>query len=167
MIDPEPRTSEPTCEPCEDSEGSSINGYTRGIQGKKRTGLTGVTRLTDEGAEPADKGPETEGPDNLGPPILRGEGGKYLEGTRAGPGRPPQSWGRAQALRVLDDLVADAGNQEKLRVAMQVAFDQNPLGFFRRIVMPLLPRSAMLGLADGSGGGITIKFISGVDESKL
>ena len=64
-------------------------------------------------------------------------------------GRPKGSvGGRAQALMVLDALMADDRNKNKLRSAMQASFDQNPMRFFRQIIMPLLPRDVMLKLGE-------------------
>ena len=64
-------------------------------------------------------------------------------------GRPKGSvGGRAQALMVLDALMADDRNKTKLRSAMQASFDQNPMRFFRQIIMPLLPRDVMLKMGE-------------------
>lgn len=48
--------------------------------------------------------------------------------------------GRMQALGVLDSLLAKADNQEKLRIDMQKEFDAAPMEFFKKVVMPLLPK---------------------------
>ena len=64
-------------------------------------------------------------------------------------GRPKGSvGGRAQALMLLDSLMAEESNKEKLRAAMQASFDQNPMRFFRNVIMPLLPRDVMLKLGE-------------------
>jgi hypothetical protein len=63
-------------------------------------------------------------------------------------------------------MLAESSNREKLREALQREFDQNPVAFFRRVIMPLLPRTAVLGVADGDGEPL-IKIISGVSEDRL
>ena len=100
-------------------------------------------------------------------PVLRDAKGWFMEGTSPGPGRHPSSWGRVQALRVLDDLVSNSENQVKLRDAMQHVFDENPVRFFKSIIMPLLPRSALLGVELTNGMAATLKIISGVDGDRL
>jgi hypothetical protein len=56
--------------------------------------------------------------------------------------------GRAQALLLLDSLMAEEGNKAKLRDAMQANFNANPMRFFRQIIMPLLPRDVMLKMGE-------------------
>ena len=57
--------------------------------------------------------------------------------------------GRANALKTLDSMMAEAPNVEKLRGAFQEAFDKNPLRFFKDIVMPLLPKESISRLEGG------------------
>ena len=52
--------------------------------------------------------------------------------------------GRMQALGVLDALLKDEGTLETLREGLQKALAKDPVWFFRRIVMPLLPKEASL-----------------------
>lgn len=60
-------------------------------------------------------------------------------------GRPKgQKSGRMQALGELDTLLKDAGTLETLREGFQKKLEQDPVWFFRRIIMPLLPKEASL-----------------------
>ena len=52
--------------------------------------------------------------------------------------------GRSQALSVIDALLKDAGNQEILREGLQKRLAKDPVWFFRRIIMPLLPKESSL-----------------------
>ena len=51
--------------------------------------------------------------------------------------------GRYVALQVLDSLLADAPNVQKLHQDMQELFDLSPSRFFKEFVMPLLPLQSM------------------------
>ena len=58
-------------------------------------------------------------------------------------GRPKGSGGgRAEALAILDRILAKASNQRKLEDALQGELDANAATFFRTLVVPLLPRVA-------------------------
>jgi hypothetical protein len=62
-------------------------------------------------------------------------------------GRPKgQQSGRMQALGELDTLLKDSGVQETLREGLKKALERDPVWFFRRIVMPLLPKESTLQL---------------------
>ena len=77
----------------------------------------------------------------------RGPDGKFLPGNCASPGRPPGiKSGRGQALDVLDRLLTEEGNKEKLRNALQELFDISPGLFFKDYVMPLLPKESLVKL---------------------
>ena len=52
--------------------------------------------------------------------------------------------GRQLALQALDTMLARAENVKSLMEALQTAFNENPVHFFRTIIMPLLPRQAVL-----------------------
>ncbi|WP_233231530.1 hypothetical protein [Tichowtungia aerotolerans] len=54
--------------------------------------------------------------------------------------------GRMLALAELDSMLKDAGVMETLRDGLQKALEKDPSWFFRRIIMPLLPREATLSL---------------------
>ena len=60
-------------------------------------------------------------------------------------GRPKgQRSGRMQALGELDTLLKDSDTLETLREGFQKKLEQDPVWFFRRIIMPLLPKEASL-----------------------
>jgi len=73
---------------------------------------------------------------------------KYQAGESGNPnGRPKGSiGGRMQALHALDKLLARRKTQATLIRALDDEFKKNPIGFFRTIIMPLLPREAKLSL---------------------
>lgn len=50
--------------------------------------------------------------------------------------------GRRAALQVLDSLLSEEHNLRKLRDALQERFDMDPVGFFTKLVMPLLPQES-------------------------
>ena len=54
--------------------------------------------------------------------------------------------GRMQALLTLDKMLAQRGNQRSLMRALQKQFKADPLDFFEKIVMPLLPKESKLSL---------------------
>ena len=49
-----------------------------------------------------------------------------------------------QALGVLDDLLKEEGVRTTLREGLLKALERDPVWFFRRIVMPLLPKESSL-----------------------
>ncbi len=68
---------------------------------------------------------------------------KYLK--EGGPGRPKGSLsGRSQCLAIMDKMLTQAGNKEKLAKAFQQRFNKNPLLFWARYIMPVLPKEAKL-----------------------
>ena len=76
-------------------------------------------------------------------------GYKTRFGQPGGPksGRPVGAFGgRHAALMTLDKVMAEVGNQEKLKLAFQEAIDDDVLKFFRRYIMPLLPKEAIVKL---------------------
>jgi len=71
-------------------------------------------------------------------PFKPGESGNPAgkkKGTRSG---------RMQALGVLDSLLKETGAMEVLRAGLEKKLEQDPVWFFRRIIMPLLPKEASL-----------------------
>ena len=88
-------------------------------------------------------------------PIRRDYATRFQPGHKpTSPGRPQGYGGRRRALAVLDAMLADTGNLEKLGEAMQEEFDRDPMKFFRKIVMPLLPQGIML-TTNGENSGVT------------
>ena len=85
---------------------------------------------------------------------VRGEDGRFLPGTVA-PGRRKGSVsGRAAALKTLDSMLGDERNQENLRHALQASFDNDPVRFFKQIIMPLLPTEVKMKLGADEEGGL-------------
>ena len=78
-------------------------------------------------------------------------------GNPAGGKKGPRS-GRMHALNALDGLLQDEGVLETLRDGLQKALERDPVWFFRRIIMPLLPREATLSLENN--GAFTWKLLS-------
>ena len=74
-----------------------------------------------------------------------GQQGANLNGRKKG-----ALGGRMQALLCLDKMLARRKTQATLIRALDDEFKDNPIGFFRTIVMPLLPKEARLTVdADG------------------
>ena len=60
-------------------------------------------------------------------------------------GRPKGSYGgRIQALQLLDKILGKRTSQRGLTAALEAELKKNPLGFFKTIVMPLLPKESKL-----------------------
>ena len=77
--------------------------------------------------------------------------GKYLE--TGGPGRPKGSvGGRRKALQAMDKLLAEKGSIEALEGAWRKALEKNPLGFWKKVVEPLIPKDMRLELSGHDGG---------------
>ena len=73
--------------------------------------------------------------------------------------------GRYKALAMLDKLMGQVENLEKLREALQAKFDKDPCAFFRTYVMPLIPKEAHLRLAEqDSMMPVEIRFVDCRDE---
>jgi hypothetical protein len=74
-----------------------------------------------------------------------GQQGANLNGRKKG-----ALGGRMQALLCLDKMLARRKTQATLIRALDDEFKKNPIGFFKNIVMPLLPKEAKLTVdADG------------------
>jgi hypothetical protein len=59
-------------------------------------------------------------------------------------GRSSYRKGRGSALAILDQLLAENRTEGALEAAFQKMFDEDPVMFFKKMVMPLLPREAEL-----------------------
>jgi hypothetical protein len=71
-------------------------------------------------------------------------GPRFTRGGIAGPGRPRGTFGgRHRALVMLDRLLAERASLERLRDAFKAELERDPLGFWSKIIMPLLPREAI------------------------
>ena len=66
-------------------------------------------------------------------------------GNPAGSNKGPRS-GRMLALAELDSMLKDARVMVTLREGLQKALERDPVWFFRRVIMPLLPKEATLSL---------------------
>ncbi len=69
---------------------------------------------------------------------------RFQPGKSGNPGgrRKGSVGGRSLALAVLDAMLAKSSNREKLARALQAKFSKDPVGFFRTMVMPLVPKEA-------------------------
>ena len=69
---------------------------------------------------------------------------RFLPGQSGNPtGRMKSAkGGRARALLTLDRMLAKHANQVKLAVELEKDFRENPVRFFKTIIMPLLPHEA-------------------------
>ena len=76
--------------------------------------------------------------------TVRRPDGRFGSGNCANPvGRPRGSLGgRQQALKILDAILAEVGTQERLAAALKEHLEEDPVRFFKTIVMPLLPTEA-------------------------
>ncbi len=87
--------------------------------------------------------------------VPREADGKFLPGITPGPGRPKgRVGGRAMALQTLDAMLGEERNQENLRHALQANFDNDPVKFFKQIIMPLLPTEVKLKLGEEGGARV-------------
>lgn len=102
----------------------------------------------EEGGDARSGSDETD----LQAPVLRDPKGLFVSGTRPGPGRFPA--GRKASIEVLDKMLAEVGNLERLRTALQAEFNRNPVAFFRQIVMPMIPKTALLHVSGGDGATV-------------
>ena len=59
-------------------------------------------------------------------------------------GRSSYMKGRGSALAILDQLLAENKTEGALEAAFQKLFDEDPFMFFKKVLMPLLPREAEL-----------------------
>ena len=72
----------------------------------------------------------------------------FIPGKSGNPiGRPKGSvGGRMMALNALDKMLAKKQNKAHLQRELEKKLTADPVGFFRTIVMPLLPREAQVSL---------------------
>lgn len=55
----------------------------------------------------------------------------------------PKLTGRTLALLTLDSILKEAQSRDKLTTALRAHLNRNPLAFFKDVVMPLIPKSAL------------------------
>ena len=76
--------------------------------------------------------------------------------------------GRMIALNELDSLMKEPGSLETLRDGLQKALERDPVWFFRRIIMPLLPKEASLQIEnDGVVSWLSLSTTVPTEGSKL
>ena len=83
--------------------------------------------------------------------LVRDEKGRFAPGTVPAPRPKGILGGRALALRTLDSVMAKEKNQENLANALQAHFDEDPIRFFKQIIMPLLPQDVKIKLSEEGG----------------
>ena len=71
---------------------------------------------------------------------------KFQAGQSGNPGgrKKGTCGGRVQALASLDRILAKSKNKTMLEKAMEEEFVQNPMRFFKTVVIPLLPKESKL-----------------------
>lgn len=93
----------------------------------------------------------TDNPLNTSKPeveLIRDDRGRFLPGSRPPLPQKGRLGGRALALRTLDSVMAREKNQENLANALQAHFDEDPVRFFKQIIMPLLPQEVKMKLGE-------------------
>lgn len=85
--------------------------------------------------------------DNAKKGTTRDDKGKFVNGHHVG--RPQGSKnhnGLNAVLNMLKELVSKEDNLEKIKVAMQKALNEQPLGFYYKFIMPLFPKNVDIDL---------------------
>lgn len=78
-----------------------------------------------------------------------------------GPGRPKGSLsGRAQALAVLDEVCADKKVKAAIKKELMKRALENPMAFFMKVIMPLLPKNIEDGLLDDGIKALQIREVT-------
>jgi hypothetical protein len=83
--------------------------------------------------------------------LIRDDRGRFLPGSRPPIPQKGRLGGRAMALRTLDQVMAKEKNQENLANALQAHFEEDPVRFFKQIIMPLLPQDVKIKLSEEGG----------------
>ena len=97
-----------------------------------------------------------------GRPFKPGEGG-----------RPKGAiGGRQKLVNALDVLLAKEGNQKKMIAAWQSTFNDDPMRFWNRVIVPLLPKESLVKVLGGSEMGrglvdaVRMALAARVEESR-
>jgi len=71
---------------------------------------------------------------------------QFQPGQSGNPAGKPKGTvsGRTQLVKALDRMLKDEANQQALLNGLEASLQKDPVWFFRRIVMPLLPKEATL-----------------------
>lgn len=98
----------------------------------KKSGKTGKNEHRSAATARAERNPDG---------TITKAGSKALAQGNAGGNRYS---GRTDALRVLDSMLKEAKCQEKLKDGLRRELLKNPVGFFKQIVMPLVPKESLV-----------------------
>jgi hypothetical protein len=73
---------------------------------------------------------------------------QFQPGQSGNPAGKPKGTvsGRTQLVKALDRLLQDEGNQQALLKGLEASLQKDPVWFFRRIIMPLLPKEASVNI---------------------
>lgn len=89
------------------------------------------------------------------------------------PGRPKGAvGGRQKLVNALDVLLAKEGNQKKMIAAWQESFNDSPMRFWNRVIVPLLPKESLVKVLGGSEMGrglvdaVRMALAAKVEESR-
>ena len=85
--------------------------------------------------------------------LVRDETGRFAPGNQPIPRQKGTVGGRAKALILLDKIIGEEEVQERMGQAIREAVMENPMRFFRQIIMPLLPTEVKMKL--GEEGAVT------------
>ena len=80
--------------------------------------------------------------------LIRDENGRFVPGTRPPPGKAGRVGGRAKALLLLDRILSEEKVQARIGQALREAVMEDPMKFFRQIIMPLLPQEIKMKLGE-------------------
>lgn len=91
---------------------------------------------------------DLDGQFNTQVPLTQAQVDTLMPGAHTDPGHGNVNryTGRAKALRVLDAMLSEAPTLQALKDDLRAKLQQDPTAFFRTIVMPNLPREALLRL---------------------
>jgi hypothetical protein len=98
----------------------------------KKSGITGKNEHASHAAKRLERNPDGT--------ITRASSKALAEGNKGG----NRYSGRTDALRVLDSMLKEAKCQEKLKTGLRKELLKNPVGFFKQIIMPLVPKESLV-----------------------
>lgn len=91
--------------------------------------------------------------DNLKPyqftKASRQHGGYAVPPPNAGGG------GRKKTLLLIDNILSEAGSQKRLAEELRKLFDADPILFWERFGLPLVPREMVMSISGGEANAIT------------
>jgi len=96
---------------------------------------------------------------------MRDEKGRFMPGFSGCPGAHKGRYGgRTIALMILDKVIAEQPYQKKLEHAIRAAAMKQPLWFFLKVVVPLLPKEAILRVFGEGEGSVLDELISAKEQ---